>query len=232
MQPLTDRQQAILDFIRAWSREHRYPPTLREIGKHMGIRSTNGVSDHLRALTRKGYLKREDMKSRALVPVDLEAAGGLEEREIRVDLEAEPANDGPVVRVPLVGRVAAGLLTEAIEHVDQQLMVDPALLPGANSHPTFALRVNGSSMIEAGIHDGDILFVKRQADAKRGEIVVALVGDEATVKRYYPEDDHIRLQPENRTMRPIYVRRSEYTSFRILGVAVGLFRSVAGMKAL
>lgn len=233
MQPLTDRQQAILDFIRAWSREHRYPPTLREIGKHMGIRSTNGVSDHLRALTRKGYLKREDMKSRALVPVDFdEAEVDLSEREIRVDAAAAPANDDQVVRVPLVGRVAAGLLTEAIEHVDQQLMMDPALLQGAASHPTFALRVNGNSMIEAGIHDGDILFVKRQADAKRGEIVVALVGDEATVKRYYPEEDHIRLQPENRTMRPIYVRKSEYTSFRILGVAVGLFRSVAGMKAL
>lgn len=233
VQPLTDRQQAILDFIRAWTREHRYPPTLREIGKHMGIRSTNGVSDHLRALERKGYLKREDMKSRALVPVDPEGIEeDLSERVIRVDAEAMPENDDEVVRVPLLGRVAAGPLTEAIEHVDHTLMMDPTLLRGAGSQPTFALKVNGSSMVEAGIHDGDILFVRRQDTAKKGEIVVALVGDEATVKRYYPEEDHIRLQPENSTMRPIYVRRSEYGSFRILGVAVGLFRAVAGTKAM
>jgi repressor LexA len=233
LQPLTDRQQAILDFIRASTKERRYPPTLREIGKHMGIRSTNGVSDHLRALERKGYLKREDMKSRALVPVDLdEAEVDLSERELRLDADSAPANDDQVLRVPLVGRVAAGSLHDAIEHVDQTLMMDPSLLQGANSRPTFALRVHGDSMINAGIHDGDILFVRRQPDAKRGEIVVALVGDEATVKRYYPEEDHIRLQPENPAVRPIYVRKSEYQSFQIVGVAVGLFRSVAGMKAL
>lgn len=230
-QPLTDRQQEILDFIRAWTKEHRYPPTLREIGRSMNIRSTNGVSDHLRALERKGYLLREDMKSRALVPVDFDAEEpDLSEQEIRLDAEATPANDDSHFAVPQLGRVAAGLLHEAIEHIEQTYSMDPSLFQGAR--PTFALKVQGDSMISAGINNGDVLFVRKQSTARRGEIVVALVGDEATVKRYYPEEDHIRLQPEHPTMRPIFVRKSEFQSFQIVGVAVGLFRSVAGMQAL
>jgi repressor LexA len=229
-QALTDRQQEILDFIRSWTKEHRYPPTLREIGRHMNIRSTNGVSDHLRALERKGYLLREDMKSRALVPVDFDTPEvDLTEREIRLDAEVVPANDD-FYAVPQVGRVAAGLLHDAIEHIEQTFNMDPALFKG--TRPTFALKVQGESMINAGIHHGDILFVRRQAEAQKGDIVVALVGDEATVKRYYPEADHIRLQPEHPTMRPIYVRKSEYQSFQIVGVPVGLFRPVSGMQSL
>jgi repressor LexA len=217
VQPMTKRQEAILEFIRKSIRERGYPPTLREIGAPRGIRSTNGVSDHLRALERKGHLRREDMKSRALRPV----------------CDEEPENDDvidppDVLSVPLVGRVAAGGLTEAVEHIEKQIMMDPSLLKGGGE--TFALKVRGDSMIEAGINDGDILFVRRQSSANKGEIVVALVGDEATVKRYYPERDAVRLQPENHRMTPIIVPRRELSSFRILGLAVGLFRTVASNR--
>ena len=231
MQPLTERQEAILEFIRRSIRERGYPPTLREIGTEMNIRSTNGVSDHLRALERKGYLRREDMKSRALRPTMPEGAeGNDDEAAIDIHADAEPANTN-MVNVPLVGRVAAGPLTFASQNVEQQFMMDPSLLRGASGGgETFALRVRGDSMIEAGIHDGDILFVRRQETANRAEIVVALVGDEATVKRYFPERDHVKLQPENKRLAPIYVRRSELGNFRILGVVVGLFRSVSNPR--
>lgn len=239
MQPLTERQEAILEFIRQSIRERGYPPTLREIGAQMNIRSTNGVSDHLRALERKGYLRREDMKSRALRPTtpDTHTTGRVrvvegdgEEPAYDIHLDAEPANN--VMNIPLVGRVAAGPLTFAAQNVEQQIMMDPSLLRGATGGETFALRVRGDSMIEVGIHEGDILFVRRQETANRAEIVVALVGDEATVKRYFPERDHIRLQPENKRLAPIYVRRTELNGFRILGVVVGLFRSVSSLKAV
>ena len=244
-QPLTPRQQAILDFIRQSIRERGYPPTLREIGATMGIRSTNGVSDHLRAIERKGHLRREDMKSRAMVPVDGpgsvsprltrspddEAPSDFEsEREYQLDDRLGPMAANDTVRIPLLGRVAAGPLTFAAQNIEQHLSVDPSLLKTAGAD-TFALRVRGDSMIEAGIHEGDILFVRRQDTAQRGEIVVALVGDEATVKRYYHEGDHIRLQPENRRLKPIYVRRNEYADFRILGIVVGLFRQPTGFSS-
>jgi repressor LexA len=225
MQPLTERQEAILDFIRRSIRERGYPPTLREIGAQMNIRSTNGVSDHLRALERKGHLRREDMKSRALRPTTPDAVNGDDVPAIDIRLDAEPANQ--TMKIPLMGRVAAGPLSLATQNVERQIMMDPALLRGAPNGETFALRVRGESMINAGIHEGDILFVRRQQDAQRSDIVVALVGDEATVKRYFPERDHVRLQPENKSLAPIYVRRSEMQNFRILGVVVGLFRSVS-----
>jgi repressor LexA len=241
LQPLTDRQEAILEFIRKSIRERGYPPTLREIGSHMNIRSTNGVSDHLRALERKGHLKREDMKSRALVPVPAAASKAIRvsrapddedpsifdesEREYQLESDAPAANDG--LRVPLLGKVAAGALSLATQQIEQQILMDPALLK-ANPGETFALRVFGDSMIEAGIHEGDLLFVRKQDIAARADVVVALVGDEATVKRYYPEADHIRLQPENKRLKPIYVRRSELSQFKILGVVVGLFRPATG----
>lgn len=234
---LTERQTKILDFIRHSIRMRGYPPTLREIGAEMGIRSTNGVSDHLRALEKKGYLKREDMKSRALVPVDVgmsslrvvsdEWSDDRPEREIQLD--GDGGDDG-MVRLDLIGRIAAGPLLQAIEHRERTIHFDRSLLPAKPSE-SFALRVKGDSMIEAGIHDGDIVFVRRTSEAQRGDIVVALVGDEATLKRYYPEKDHVRLQPENRALSPIFVRRGEYASFRILGVMTGLFRPNSGPRA-
>src|ERR1700689_4871514 len=192
MQGLTQRQQMVLDFIRQSIVDRGYPPTLREIGARMGIRSTNGVNDHLRALERKGYLTREDMKSRALRPTNL-AANSLAE-----DVSAEPANDIDLVEIRVLGRVAAGLPLFAEEHVVDTVRIDRALVNGGRE--VFGLRVHGDSMIEAGILSGDYIFVRKQLTAGRGDIVVALIGDEATVKYYYPEKNHVRFQPANKTM--------------------------------
>ena len=219
VQPLTERQEMILHFIRRSIRERGYPPTLREIGTQMNIRSTNGVSDHLRALERKGYLRREDMKSRALRPVDSGEIPG-----------SDDAGPGDAIDVPVLGRVAAGPLSLTTDACEGTIAIDASLLRGSGE--PFALRVKGDSMIEAGIYDGDTIFVRRSATASRGEIVVARLGEEATVKRYFPEKDHIRLQPENKRMAPILVRKHDAATsgFEVLGVVVGLFRSVASTR--
>ena len=217
MQGLTQRQQMVLDFIRQSIHDRGYPPTLREIGARMGIRSTNGVNDHLRALERKGYLTREDMKSRALRPTNIGTPG--------VDAPAaEPANDVDLVEVLILGRVAAGLPLLAEEHVIDTVRVDRTLLRGGRE--VFGLKVHGDSMIDAGILNGDYIFVKKQISATRGEVVVALIGDEATVKYYFPEKDHVRFQPANKNMAPIYVRAADFKPTMLLGVVVGVFRRI------
>jgi repressor LexA len=216
MQGLTQRQQMVLDFIRQSIQDRGYPPTLREIGARMGIRSTNGVNDHLRALERKGYLTREDMKSRALRPTNLDSH---ELGDAAVD---EPANDVDLIEVQVLGRVAAGLPLLAEEHVIDTVRIDRALVRGGRE--VFGLKVHGDSMIEAGILSGDYIFVRKQLTASRGDIVVALIGDEATVKYYYPEKDHVRFQPANKTMAPIYVRAVDFKPTMLLGVVVGVFR--------
>ena len=217
MQGLTQRQQMVLDFIRQSISDRGYPPTLREIGARMGIRSTNGVNDHLRALERKGYLTREDMKSRALRPTSLGA------RSLGDDAVSDaPANDVDLVEVQVLGRVAAGLPLLAEEHVIDTVRVDRALLKGGRE--VFGLKVHGDSMIEAGILSGDYIFVKKQLTASRGEVVVALIGDEATVKYYFPEKDHVRFQPANKNMAPIYVRAADFKPTMLLGVVVGVYR--------
>jgi repressor LexA len=206
---LTKRQAQTLDFIRQSIEERGYPPTLREIGESMGIRSTNGVNDHLRALERKGYLRREDMKSRALR---------------LVSQAAEPAAnaDETLVDVQVLGRVAAGLPLLAEENVVDTVRVDRMLVRGGRD--VFGLRVQGDSMINAGILNGDYIFVRKQASADRGEIVVALIGDEATVKYYFPEKDYVRFQPANDQMAPILVRASDFRPTMLLGVVVGVYR--------
>jgi repressor LexA len=206
---LTKRQAQTLDFIRQSIEERGYPPTLREIGESMGIRSTNGVNDHLRALERKGYLRREDMKSRALR---------------LVSREAEPAanSDESLVDVQVLGRVAAGLPLLAEENVVDTVRVDRMLVRGGRD--VFGLRVQGDSMINAGILNGDYIFVRKQASADRGEIVVALIGDEATVKYYFPEKDYVRFQPANDQMAPILVRATDFRATMLLGVVVGVYR--------
>ncbi len=218
MQGLTQRQQMVLDFIRQSIHDRGYPPTLREIGARMGIRSTNGVNDHLRALERKGYLTREDMKSRALRPTNLavQALGELPTELV--------ANDVDMVEVPVLGRVAAGLPLLAEEHVIDTVRIDRSLIKGGRE--VFGLKVHGDSMIEAGILNGDYIFVKKQIAANRGEIVVALIGDEATVKYYFPEKDHVRFQPANKNMAPIYVRSADFKPTMLLGIVVGVFRRV------
>src|SRR5215831_14020956 len=220
MQGLTDRQQQVLQYIRTSIADRGYPPTLREIGAHMGIRSTNGVNDHLRALERKGYLTREDMKSRALRPKDLEPAS-----PVRTDSATQaPANDQSedILEIPVLGRIAAGLPLLAEEHVLDTVRIERNLVRGGRD--IFGLRVQGDSMVEAGIFSGDYIFVRKQLTAQRGEIVVALIGDEATVKYFYPEKDYVRFQPANKTMAPILVRAMDFKPTMLLGVVVGVFR--------
>jgi repressor LexA len=214
MQGLTQRQEQTLDFIRRSIEDRGYPPTLREIGEHMGIRSTNGVNDHLRALERKGYLTREDMKSRALKLVEDQPSTPPASQ--RVNAEDD------LIEVRVLGRVAAGLPLYAEENVIDTVRVDRMLVRGGRE--VFGLRVTGDSMIEAGILSGDYIFVKKQSTADRGDIVVALIGDEATVKYFYPERDYVRFQPANAQMAPILVRASDFKSTMLLGKVVGVYR--------
>jgi repressor LexA len=221
MHKLTDRQRAVLDFISDSISQRGYPPTLREIGNHLGIRSTNGVNDHLRALERKGYLTREDMKSRTLRLVrDLEGAVTVDAVDVAPDL---PFDDTDMIDIPMLGRVAAGALTEAIEDAQDSVRVD-RMLVGEKARDLFGLRIRGDSMIDAGIHDGDFVFVKKQIDAHKGDIVIAMVGEDATCKYFYPERDSIRLVPANKTMQPIVVSASDWRSTQILGIVVGVYR--------
>jgi repressor LexA len=214
MQGLTARQEQTLDFIRQSIQERGYPPTLREIGEYMGIRSTNGVNDHLRALERKGYLRREDMKSRALKLVS-----GMGTPAVAAPAKVE---DDDMIEVRVLGRVAAGLPLLAEENVIDTVRVDRMLVRGGRE--VFGLRVTGDSMIEAGIMSGDYIFVKKQSTAERGDIVVALIGDEATVKYFHPERDYVRFQPANAQMAPILVRASDFKSTMLLGKVVGVYR--------
>lgn len=203
---LTDRQRQALDYISDCLTARGYPPTLREIGEHMGIRSTNGVNDHLKALERKGYLVREELKSRALRPVDVR----------------EPREED--IEIDILGRVAAGEPILAEENVIDRVVVDRYFLGAVRAKDVFGLVVRGQSMIDDGIFDGDYIFVRKQSTAESGEIVVVLIEGEATCKRFFPEGDRVRLQPANSAMEPIYVRRSEFRSVDILGKVVGVYR--------
>lgn len=223
---ITGRQQEVLLFILRTIAEKGYPPTLREIGANFGIRSTNGVNDHLHALARKGYLERGDRMSRALNPTRKarklweEVAPSQGTDVIHALL---PRND--MVEVPLLGRVAAGEPILAEEDASDTVRIDSFLL-GGTSKRVFALRVTGDSMIDDGILDGDYIFVKKQLHAERGDIVVVMIEDEATLKRFYPGKERIRFQPANEQLEPIYVNRSEFRSTQILGVVCGVYRKI------
>ncbi|MEZ4367712.1 MAG: transcriptional repressor LexA [Kofleriaceae bacterium] len=232
---LTQRQQDILNFISQSISERGYPPTLREIGEHFGIRSTNGVNDHLKALEKKGHLRREDLKSRAMRPIFAGADDGgadivpLASRR-RLGSTAPVSNveafdsDDELASVPILGRVAAGQPILAIEQAQDTVRVDRVLLGGHRE--VFGLRIVGESMIEDGIFDGDYVFVKKTPSASVGEIVVAMIDGEATVKRYFPEGDRIRFQPANSNMAPIIVRRADFKSVDIIGIVVGVYRKL------
>jgi repressor LexA len=219
MEELTERQREILGFIVKETEARGFPPTIREIGEEMDIRSTNGVNDHLKALERKGYLNRGEQQSRSLVPT----------KRARMLLGLGVKKESGMVEVPLLGKVAAGAPLLAQENAEDSVRIDSFLL-GGNGREVFALRVKGQSMIEDGIFDGDYLFVRKAAQAQPGDIVVALIEDEATVKRYYPEADRIRFQPANATMQPIYVNRADFRSTMILGQVVGVYRKLPGGK--
>ena len=199
---LTKRQREIFEFIKRYSSQHGYPPTVRDIGKAIGLTSSSTVHAHLANLEKLGLVRRDPTKPRAL-----ELLG-----------EAARKVVGPA-GLPLVGRVAAGAPILADENIEEYVEV-PQLAGGDEGE--YILRVRGDSMIDAGILDGDFVVVQRQDTATNGEIVVALVGEEATVKRYFREDDHIRLQPENSEMEPIRTREAV-----VLGRVVGVFRRVS-----
>jgi repressor LexA len=211
---LTQRQRQALQFITDCLSDRGYPPTLREIGEHMGIRSTNGVNDHLKALERKGYLVREELKSRARRPLE------VEDRTSRSS-ESTDNRRGDEMEIAILGRVAAGEPILAEENVIDRVVVDRYFLGAVKAKEVFGLVVRGESMIDAGIFDGDFAVVRPAEDATDSEIVVALVGEEATVKRFFREADHIRLQPENQTMEPI--RSTEVT---VLGRVIGVLRKI------
>ena len=200
--PRGDNQQRILDFIRSEIQTKGYPPSVREIANAVGLKSTSTVHGHLRRLEKKGLLHRDAMKPRAM----------------ELTTEDEMAGDTSTVQVPILGHVTAGLPILAEENLDEYIPLPEALL-GDGEH--FILQVHGDSMIEAGILDGDRIVVRRQEEANNGEIVVAMVEDAATVKRFYKEDGHFRLQPENSAMDPIIV-----DNVVILGKVVSLFRMI------
>ncbi len=203
-EPLTRRQRTVYDFIRNWCDGHGYPPTLREIASSIGVRSTNSVYNHLKILERKGYLKREDMKSRTWRPVD--------------------APSSSIADVPVVGSIAAGSPILALQDITETISIDRALVDGQD---VFALDVRGDSMIDAGILEGDRIFVRPGSDIRPGAVVVALIGDEATVKYYHPEKGYVRLQPAHPDMAPIYVRKGDRRSFSLLGQVIGVFRKLS-----
>jgi repressor LexA len=227
MDGLTDRQLEVLRFIADQIEERGYPPTIREIGEALDIRSTNGVNDHLKALERKGFLTRDPVKSRALLPTGRgrEALGadgpGAEVIPIAGRSARGPAR---LVEIPIVGRVAAGQPILATEHVEDTVQVDSFFL--GTTKKVYGLRVQGDSMIGDGILSGDYIFVKKQLHADNGDIVVALIDEEATVKRVYFEGDRVRFQPSNPRMAPIYVRREDFRNTMIIGVVVGLYRKL------
>jgi len=202
---LTKRQQEIFDFIKGYSSRHGYPPTVRDIGKAVGLASSSTVHAHLANLEKIGLLRRDPSKPRAIEMLD-RAVDGVKS----------------IVRpngLPLIGHVAAGQPVLAEENVEEYVDV-PGLAGGDEGE--YLLRVRGDSMKDAGILEGDFVVVRPQSTAKNGEIVVALVGEEATVKRFYKEADHVRLQPENTAMEPIRSRE-----VRVLGRVVGVMRKVA-----
>ena len=217
---LTDRQATVLRVIAKHIDDVGYPPTIRELGDALGISSTNGVNDHLKALERKGYLTREDSKSRTMRPLHWPDGTPFESTE---HVSPDDALDDEIHQVPVVGQIAAGNPVLAVERTEQKVAVGQGLL-GRSQDDTFALRVSGDSMINAGIHDGDYIFVRPQPDARDGQIVAAMIDGEATVKRLFREGDQVRLEPENDAMEPIYVHADEARETVVVGPVVGVFR--------
>ncbi len=200
---LTKRQQEIFDFIKRYSAKYGYPPTVRDIGKAVGLASSSTVHAHLANLERIGLLRRDPSKPRAIELLDRAAAA--------VESFVKPG-------LPLVGQVAAGQPVLAEENIEDYIQT-PSFAGGDDGE--YLLRVRGESMVKIGILDGDLVVVRPQETAEDGDVVVALVGEDATVKRFFQEEDHIRLQPENDTMEPIRSRE-----VRVLGKVVGLMRSL------
>ena len=205
MEKLTDRQNYILQVLKKLIAKKGYPPTVREIGEAAHLSSPATIHFHLNKLEEKGYIKKRDNKNRTI--------------EILVPNEYLEKGDG-IVEVPLLGKVTAGTPIEAIENPNEYFSLPVELVPSKET--IFTLKVSGESMINAGILDGDIVIVQKQRIARNGEIIVAMTEEnEVTLKRYFKEEDHIRLQPENDTMAPIIL-----PNCTILGKAIGLYRKI------
>jgi repressor LexA len=200
---LTKRQREILSYLLDSMQRKGYPPSVREIGAALGLTSSSTVHSHLAALEKKGYIRRDPSKPRAI--------------EVLKDGASQPPKR--VINIPIVGRIAAGAPLLAEENIED---VFPLPRDFVREDGAFILRVRGDSMIDAGIYDGDFVVIRPQPTASNGEIVAALLGDEATIKRFYRERDHIRLQPENPSMSPIVTR--EVT---VIGKAIALIRRLS-----
>ena len=202
---LTRRQEDVLTFIKKYTAEHGFPPTIREICAGVNLSSTATVFVHIKNLEKNGYLRSSNNKFRTI--------------ELLVDNEYEKKDDD-TIKVPLLGKVTAGNPITAIETPNEFFSLPASLVPASSE--VFPLHVSGESMINAGIYDGDYVIIKRQNNAKNGEIVVAMTEEnEVTLKRFFKEKDHIRLQPENDTMAPIIL-----PNCTILGTAIGLYRKI------
>jgi len=208
---LTERQEDILTFIKQFTLESGYPPTLREIGKHFQISSTFGVKRHLEALVKKGFINIESNASRGISLIRKNSEDFLD-RSIR--------DDDAFVKIPVIGRVAAGIPINAVENLEGSLVVDPSFLKKAED--AFALRVKGDSMINAGINDKDLVIVSPREQAKNGDIVVAMLNDEATVKKFEFINNKIRLIAENNAYLPIEIKRED--DFKLIGKVKGVVR--------
>ncbi|GEN54056.1 transcriptional repressor LexA [Halobacillus litoralis] len=206
MSKLSKRQQEILDFIKEQVLSKGYPPSVREIGQSVGLASSSTVHGHLSRLEKKGYIRRDPTKPRAIEVIELEEDHSIPRSEASY--------------APVIGKVTAGSPITAVENIEEYVPL-PDTLAGSDDN-TFVLIVQGESMIEAGILDGDMVIVRQQQTAQNGDIVVAMTEDEeATVKRFFKERNHVRLQPENATMEPILLQ-----DVSILGKVVGLYRTV------
>lgn len=206
MEKLTRRQEDVLNYVKGYIVSHGYPPTIREIGRALDISSPATIHAHLSNLEQKGFIRKENSKNRAI--------------ELLVENEYNLPTKEDVVSVPLLGKITAGSPIEAIEQPDEFFSLPAFLIP--KDKEVFTLKVSGCSMINAGILDGDIVIVERRNVARNGEIVVAMTDEnEVTLKTFYKETDHIRLQPENDTMDPIIL-----PNVTILGKAIGLYRKI------
>ncbi len=207
MKGLTKRQKEVYDFILAYMENTFRPPTIREIGEHFGMRSTGTVRDNIRALHKKGYIRQKPRSARGIELVQRENA--------RMTSGAR--------RVPVIGSIAAGEPLLAVENIEDHIDIDSRFL--TKDSVVFALKVNGDSMRDAGIYHGDHVFVRKQQTANNGDIGAAVIGEEATVKRYFHEGNRIRLQPANDTMSPIYISPEE-SEVIIAGKVIGVLREL------
>ena len=226
--PISKKQQEILDYMKQEILERGFPPSVREICDAVHLRSTSSVHAHLEALEKHGYIRKDATKPRAIEIIDDDfrdqrirtlGGSGRTDPSYKEQLSEDMQNDSEYVSVPMIGHVAAGQPLLAVEQIESYFPIPVNRLPNKQ---TFLLKVKGESMIDAGILDGDYVLVKEQHTASDGDMIVALVEDSATVKTFYREKDHIRLQPHNTGMSPILVYPDQ--KLEILGIVIGVFR--------